>query len=47
MTEHPPNAVTTGFDCKINFLWRYSDNSSDADDRPRPERKVDEKCEKT
>lgn len=48
MTEHPPDAVTTGFDCKVNFLWRYSDNSPDANDRPRPEGKVEEiRCEKT
>lgn len=33
---HPPNAVTTRFDCKIDFLRRHPDISLDADDWSSP-----------
>lgn len=38
--ENLPNAVTTGFNCKVNFLWRYFDVSPEGDDWPCPERTV-------
>lgn len=33
---HPPNAVTTRFDCKIDFLRRHPDIPLDADDWSSP-----------
>lgn len=40
LSHYPPNAVTTGFDGEVNFLWRYFDISADSNDWPCPARTV-------